>query len=164
MGQGLPRQVAKVAERNCHLCQLGVSHSGLPVGVCGVGPHVGFEQHASRAGGRGTTAAPASRLPFLPACLSPLTHPMLASLKELSQAGLHLFNQTFSSSLFAVSCLSVPRLSAVFPPWLLDSCSPFQRYYADFLYPPELNARLSDLTLEGEQSSSSDPQTPGTLV
>ncbi|XP_058147521.1 coiled-coil domain-containing protein 120 isoform X1 [Dasypus novemcinctus] len=38
------------------------------------------------------------------------------------------------------------------------------RYYADFLYPPELNARLSDLTLEGEQSSSSDPQTPGTLV
>ncbi|XP_015361928.1 coiled-coil domain-containing protein 120 [Marmota marmota marmota] len=38
------------------------------------------------------------------------------------------------------------------------------RYYADFLYPPELNARLSDLTLEGDQSSSSDPQTPGTLV
>nr|XP_023489995.1 coiled-coil domain-containing protein 120 isoform X3 [Equus caballus] len=38
------------------------------------------------------------------------------------------------------------------------------RYYADFLYPPELSARLSDLTLEGEQSSSSDPQTPGTLV
>ncbi|KAF3812813.1 hypothetical protein GH733_019176 [Mirounga leonina] len=38
------------------------------------------------------------------------------------------------------------------------------RYYADFLYPPELSARLSDLTLEGEQPSSSDPQTPGTLV
>ncbi|XP_045426334.1 coiled-coil domain-containing protein 120 isoform X2 [Pipistrellus kuhlii] len=38
------------------------------------------------------------------------------------------------------------------------------RYYADFLYPPELSARLSDLTLEGEQSSGSDPQTPGTLV
>ncbi|XP_060231664.1 coiled-coil domain-containing protein 120 isoform X2 [Meriones unguiculatus] len=38
------------------------------------------------------------------------------------------------------------------------------RYYTDFLYPPELSARLSDLTLEGEQSSSSDPQTPGTLV
>ncbi|XP_055984602.1 coiled-coil domain-containing protein 120 [Sorex fumeus] len=38
------------------------------------------------------------------------------------------------------------------------------RYYADFLYPPELSARLSDLTLEGEQSASSDPQTPGTLV
>ncbi|XP_035144327.1 coiled-coil domain-containing protein 120 isoform X1 [Callithrix jacchus] len=38
------------------------------------------------------------------------------------------------------------------------------RYYADFLYPPELSARLSDLTLEGEQSSSSDTQTPGTLV
>ncbi|KAM5289957.1 coiled-coil domain-containing protein 120 isoform 1-T4 [Glossophaga mutica] len=38
------------------------------------------------------------------------------------------------------------------------------RYYVDFLYPPELSARLSDLTLEGEQSSSSDPQTPGTLV
>ncbi|XP_053436784.1 coiled-coil domain-containing protein 120 isoform X1 [Nycticebus coucang] len=38
------------------------------------------------------------------------------------------------------------------------------RYYADFLYPQELSARLSDLTLEGEQSSSSDPQTPGTLV
>ncbi|XP_049728505.1 coiled-coil domain-containing protein 120 isoform X3 [Elephas maximus indicus] len=38
------------------------------------------------------------------------------------------------------------------------------RYYADFLYPPELSTRLSDLTLEGEQSSSSDPQTPGTLV
>ncbi|XP_063101913.1 coiled-coil domain-containing protein 120 isoform X2 [Cavia porcellus] len=38
------------------------------------------------------------------------------------------------------------------------------RYYADFLYPLELSARLSDLTLEGEQSSSSDPQTPGTLV
>ncbi|XP_036030572.1 coiled-coil domain-containing protein 120 isoform X3 [Onychomys torridus] len=38
------------------------------------------------------------------------------------------------------------------------------RYYTDFLYPPELSARLSDLTLEGEQTSSSDPQTPGTLV
>ncbi|KAL1766971.1 hypothetical protein HispidOSU_028420 [Sigmodon hispidus] len=38
------------------------------------------------------------------------------------------------------------------------------RYYTDFLYPPELSSRLSDLTLEGEQSSSSDPQTPGTLV
>ncbi|XP_077609117.1 coiled-coil domain-containing protein 120 [Crocuta crocuta] len=38
------------------------------------------------------------------------------------------------------------------------------RYYADFLYAPELSARLSDLTLEGEQSSNSDPQTPGTLV
>ncbi|XP_017514477.1 coiled-coil domain-containing protein 120 isoform X1 [Manis javanica] len=38
------------------------------------------------------------------------------------------------------------------------------RYYTDFLYPPELSARLTDLTLEGEQSSSSDPQTPGTLV
>ncbi|XP_044090804.1 coiled-coil domain-containing protein 120 isoform X3 [Neovison vison] len=38
------------------------------------------------------------------------------------------------------------------------------RYYADFLYPSELSSRLSDLTLEGEQSSSSDPQTPGTLV
>nr|XP_038955716.1 coiled-coil domain-containing protein 120 isoform X3 [Rattus norvegicus] len=38
------------------------------------------------------------------------------------------------------------------------------RYYTDFLYPPELSARLSDLTLEGEQSSSSDTQTPGTLV
>ncbi|GAB1302608.1 Coiled-coil domain-containing protein 120 [Apodemus speciosus] len=38
------------------------------------------------------------------------------------------------------------------------------RYYTDFLYPPELSARLSDLKLEGEQSSSSDTQTPGTLV
>ncbi|XP_004587959.2 coiled-coil domain-containing protein 120 isoform X3 [Ochotona princeps] len=38
------------------------------------------------------------------------------------------------------------------------------RYYADFLYPPELSARLSDVTLDGDQSSSSDPQTPGTLV
>lgn len=60
----------------------------------------------------------------------------------------------------SVSCLSFPLFSTCLP----DSCYPFQRYYADFLYPPELSARLSDLTLEGEQSSSSDPQTPGTLV
>ncbi|XP_006902774.1 PREDICTED: coiled-coil domain-containing protein 120 isoform X1 [Elephantulus edwardii] len=38
------------------------------------------------------------------------------------------------------------------------------RYYTDFLYPSELRTRLSDLTLDGQQSSSSDPQTPGTLV
>uniref|UniRef100_G1PH28 Coiled-coil domain containing 120 n=1 Tax=Myotis lucifugus TaxID=59463 RepID=G1PH28_MYOLU len=65
---------------------------------------------------------------------------------------------TSLTSLF--SSLSV----SFFPPCPPDSCYPFQRYYADFLYPPELSARLSDLTLEGEQSSSSDPQTPGTLV
>ncbi|KAM6151134.1 coiled-coil domain-containing protein 120 [Rhynchocyon petersi] len=38
------------------------------------------------------------------------------------------------------------------------------RYYSDFLYSPELSTRLSDLTLDGQQSSSSDPQMPGTLV
>ncbi|XP_023616718.1 coiled-coil domain-containing protein 120 [Myotis lucifugus] len=73
---------------------------------------------------------------------------------------------TSLTSLFSslsVSCTSFPLFS-VFPPCPPDSCYPFQRYYADFLYPPELSARLSDLTLEGEQSSSSDPQTPGTLV
>lgn len=73
---------------------------------------------------------------------------------------------TSLTSLFSslsVSCTSFPLFS-VFPPCPPDSCYPFQRYYADFLYPPELSARLSDLTLEGEQPSSSDPQTPGTLV
>ncbi|CAK6449968.1 unnamed protein product [Pipistrellus nathusii] len=72
-----------------------------------------------------------------------------------------LFNEPLSS--LSVSCPSSP-LSSVFPPCPPDSCYPLQRYYADFLYPPELSARLSDLTLEGEQSSASDPQTPGTLV
>lgn len=80
----------------------------------------------------------------------------------LSCASLHLFNEPLFLSL-SVSCMSFPLFS-VFPPCPPDSCYPFQRYYADFLYPPELSARLSDLTLEGEQSSSSDPQTPGTLV
>lgn len=83
---------------------------------------------------------------------------MLGSLEVLSCACLHLFNEPLPLSFCVLSVFS--SLLYLFP----DSCYPFQRYYADFLYPPELSARLSDLTLEGEQSSSSDPQTPGTLV
>lgn len=92
--------------------------------------------------------------------------PWLASL-ELSCTCLCFFNEpllspSLSLPFVCVCCLSDPLLSSHLTLWI--PATPSKRYYADFLYPPELSARLSDLTLEGEQSSSSDPQTPGTLV